>query len=625
MAYEDADVMKIRGFVMKCLESVGALVEFPEYDYAEVLIPDEFAEHFDGESYFGLSFDFDVARQHQDSEFVTYGSYFLDRVIDLASQRGLVCKRHILDENVEGRTLPQKIKGKIAFRNCRATFLANVPTIYHYVLFSFKISYISDEREDRIVRILVNLNTGHVDDSMLEAVGSAIFTDSSHTRYTVEQMCSIDDAYQAATRAMEERIQATIHELNGRIGVRLASEKKRIMEYYDEIDNELKSKRDRLVESERKDGIKSIDDKLRLSEIERQRRLNEIEEKNALKVSIMLFNATVISHTKIRNRYKVKRGRAERDVYVVWNPALNDIDPLICEICGGETLEVELCSNSHLGCTKCVRTCSVCGARLCKDCGMVECSVCGDPMCGQCKVACDNCGDVLCEKHVEFCTCKEEKRRKKREAEERRRKKKLRELQDIPLQLSKSVKRYHGEYVERYVDELDESWKESMIEAQATIEQGDNAKARAILRKLDQEYPKNAWVEANLVLSYQGWTQKVMSMAQQAAHLAPRMALAHMALGHAYQIHGLLWLWEAIESYEKAIELSGDDEAALTANAHFQIGKMLYDEGNRPEAGHRWRMALMADPDFAPAHQALSQLKPRRRRTTRTTKRRRRK
>ena len=44
MTYEDADVLKIRRFVTKCLESVDALVEFPGYNYAEVLIPDEFAD-----------------------------------------------------------------------------------------------------------------------------------------------------------------------------------------------------------------------------------------------------------------------------------------------------------------------------------------------------------------------------------------------------------------------------------------------------------------------------------------------------------------------------------------------------------------------------------------------------
>jgi tetratricopeptide (TPR) repeat protein len=173
------------------------------------------------------------------------------------------------------------------------------------------------------------------------------------------------------------------------------------------------------------------------------------------------------------------------------------------------------------------------------------------------------------------------------------------------------------------MDKLDENWKESMIEAQAIIEQGDNVKARAVLQKLDEEYPKNAWVKANLVLSYQRWTQKMMLLAQEAVHMASRIALAHMALGHAHQAHGQLWSWEATDSYEKVIELSGDDEADLTANAHFQIGKILHDQGYQREAGYRWRMALMADPDFVQAHQALNQLKPRRRRTTRAAKRRR--
>ena len=625
MANEDADVVKIRGFVTKCLESVGALVEFPEYDYAEVLIPDEFVENFDGESYFGLSFDFDVSKRHEDSEFVTYGSYFLDKVIDLASQRGLACKRHIMDDNVEGRTLPQKIRGKIAFRNCRVTFLANAPVIYHYILFNFKVSYISDEREDRIVKILVNLNSDHVDDNMLKAIGSAIFTDSSHTRYTVEQMCSIDDAYRIATKALEERIQSTIHELSGKIGLRLANEEKRIMEYYDQVDNELNFKRERLMESEKKDGIKSIDDKLRLSEIERQRRLNEIEEKNALKVSAMLFNATLISHTKIRNRYMVKRGRVEQDVYVVWNPVLSDVDPLVCGICKEETLEVELCSNSHLGCTKCVHACSVCGRRLCKNCGMIECPVCGDPLCDQCKTICDNCGDALCEKHIEFCTCKEEKRRKaeerkqkRREAEERRREAEILRFQDIPLQLPESMKRYHDEYVRKNISALDENWKQTMTVAQAAIMQGDNVKTRAILQKLDAEYPDNAWVKINLALSYKRYSQKIMPLARQAERLAPHAALTHVALGHAHQKHG--FPLAAMSRYEKAIELSGDDETDLRANAHFHIGEILYEQmGHWREAGARWKMALKIDPDFKQARQALSELQPRRRRSTKTT------
>jgi len=617
MAHEDADVVKIRNFVVKSLESVGTLIEFPEYNYAEVLIPDEFVGHFDGKSYFELAFDFDVSRQHKDSEFVTYGSYFLDKVIELASQRGLACKRHILGENVEIRNLPPKITSKIAFRNCRATFQANVPVIYHYVLFDFKVSYISDEREDRIIRLLVNLNTGHIDNRMLGAIESVIFTDSPHTNYTVERMCSIDDAYRVATNALEEQIQPAIHEINKKTEARLANEKKRIMEYYDQIDNELNLKREKLVAGGKEEGVSVIDDKLRLSKIERQRRLNEIDEKSALKVSIILFNATLISQTKIRNRFMVKRGRAERDVYAVWNPALNDVDPQVCEICGVETLEVELCSNSHLGCTKCVRACSVCGVRLCRTCGLVECSVCGDTLCSQCKIVCENCGDVLCKNHVEFCTCKEEKRREEREAEERKKEKRILELQRLSLQLSKSMKQYMDGYVRKNSGALNRSWKNAMAKANAAMEEKDKVTARAILRELDEKYPANAWVKANMVLSYERVTKDIASLGRQVVHLAPRAALAHTALGYIYQKIGLVRVREAIDEYEKAIEFAGDDEKNLIANAHYQIGKILYDQGNWWESKDRLELALTIDPGFEPARQALKVPKTSRRRRAR--------
>ena len=617
MRHEDADVLKIRNFVTKCLESVDALVEFPAYNYAEVLIPEEFEDYFHGENFFSLSFDFDVAKQHEGSELVTYGSYFLDSVIDLASQRGLTCKRHILDGNLETRNLPQKMKDKIVFRNCRAAFVANAPVLYHYVLFNFKVSYISDERVDRIVRILVNLNTGHVDSDMLKAIGSAFFTDSPHANHPVEEMRPFDDAYQAATVALEEQIQPTIYELSGKIRRRLADEKKRIMEYYDQTDKELNLKRDRLVETGREEGLKSIDDKLRLSEIERQRRLNEIQDKNALKVSVMLFSASMISQTKIRNRYNIKRGKVERSVYVIWNPALNSFEPPVCEICDCETTKIELCSNSHLGCTGCVRVCDVCGVRLCTDCGMTECAVCGVPLCGNCKTVCENCDDVLCQKHIESCTCKEEKRRKATERAEKRESKKREEAEqvmegrileflDIPLQFSKSMEQYYDGYVRKNIDALNEGWTHLMIDAQDAIDLGDNVKARAILQRMDTEYPPNAWVKANLILSYKRLSRKMSVLGTQAVRLAPRVALTHTALGYAHEKNKDSQA--AIKSYEQAMKVSGDDEENIRLNALVRIGQVLYENGNWWEAERRWKTALSIRPSFKPARQALEQL-----------------
>jgi len=611
MSHEDADVVKIRSFVTKCLESVGTLVEFTAYNYAEVLIPDEFINHFDGENYYKLAFDFDVARRHEEAEFVTYGSYFLDKVIDLANQRGLTCKRHIIDETIELRNLPQKIASKVTFRNQRVNFVANSPVLYHYLLFSFKVSYVSDEREDQIIKLLVNLNTGHVDNKMLESIGSAFFTDNPHTNYGAENMQSVDYAYKVATEALEEQIQPRIHEIQNKIKIRLAGEKNRITEYYDQIDNELKLKLEKLNERENKEGTNTINDKLRLSMIERQRRLKEIEEKNALNAHITLFNATLISQTKIRNKYNVKKGKVERDIYVVWNPVLKDVEPLICEICGTETFDVDLCSSSHLGCMKCISLCSVCGARICKGCGTFsECHVCGVFLCDKCKYLCENCGDILCKNHIESCTCKTEKRRNEQETEMRKNEEHILEFQKNLLPLSKSVKQYMDEYIRKNIGSLDEDWKKALIKIQSALTIEDKIKAREILSGLNEKYPDNAWIKARLILTYERFSNRLMSLSRHAVSIAPQLAISHVAYGYMLQRNGELTSDKAIDEYEKVIRLAGDDEINLKANAHYQIGKMLQDYmGDWWEARRRLEMALEIDPGFQLARQALNNLK----------------
>ena len=611
MSHEDADVVKIRSFVTKCLESVGTLVEFTAYNYAEVLIPDEFINHFDGENYYKLAFDFDVARRHEEAEFVTYGSYFLDKVIDLANQRGLTCKRHIIDETIELRNLPQKIASKVTFRNQRMNFVANSPVLYHYLLFSFKVSYVSDEREDQIIKLLVNLNTGHVDNRMLESIGSAFFTDNPHTNYGAENMQSVDYAYKVATEALEEQIQHRIHEIQNKIKIRLIGEKNRITEYYDQIDNELKLKFEKLNERENKEGINTINDKLRLSMIERQRRLKEIEEKNALNAYVTLFNATLISQTKIRNKYNVKKGKTERDIYVVWNPVLKDVEPLICEICGTETFDVDLCSSSHLGCIECVSLCSICGTRICKSCGTLsECHVCGVFLCDRCKYVCENCGDILCKDHIESCTCKAEKRRNQQEAEMRKKEEHILEFQKNPLSLSKSVKQYMDKYVRKNIDSLDEDWKKALVKLQSALTVEDKIKAREILSELDEKYPDNACIKARLVLTYERFSSRLMSLSRHAVSIAPQLALSHTAYGYMLQKRGELNFDQTIDEYEKVIRLAGDDEINLKTNAHYQIGKMLQDYMNDWwEARRRLEMALEIDPNFQLAHQALNNLK----------------
>ena len=96
------------------------------------------------------------------------------------------------------------------------------------------------------------------------------------------------------------------------------------------------------------------------------------------------------------------------------------------------------------------------------------------------------------------------------------------------------MKQYHDKYVRSHIDALDQNWKDLISDAQRAIPQEDKTKVRGILRRLDAEYPANAWVKSNLVLSYKRLGEEIASMALQAVRLAPRMALTHMAMAYIH-------------------------------------------------------------------------------------------
>jgi hypothetical protein len=597
---EDRDIVRIRNFVTNCLNGIGAVVEFPSYNYAEALIPDELTDYFEDESYFKLTFDFDVARRHENAEFVTYGSYFLDCLTHIARQQGLAGTRHISTGEINVNNVEQKLRGKIIFKGCKSVFLAAIPMLYHYALFNFKVSYISDDKLEEIQKVIVNLNTNLVDEAMSDALESAILIDKPDIGYPSEERHSIYEAYQAATAYLEKHIQTKIQELEIALKQRLQREKKRVEEYYETLSAELKERSAKIKFSHSDDPEKTkvFDEKLQVNEIDKQRRIKELEDKNRLYVSVLLFSGLLISQYKARCKYHIKRGKTERDLYVVWNPMLNSIDPIVCERCNkglpaatlaaqAGTTEVRLCYRcGHIGCVDCIEPCSQCETYICWECGLVTCTVCGEPLCSDCKIVCANCSDIVCEKHVESCTCKVQAREAALEQEKQRRQAHIQSYQGL---VEGEMQAYFDRYVEEHIDELDDKWKNAIVKAQESLLEVDKQKVRQALRSLDKEYPENAWVKLTLAmqLNPQRQKQEMLDLAKRVVRMTPNLALAHRVLAEAYELNEQPL--EALGEYHRTLELTGEKQNEISefAREHIeQIQSQLFQHRRRKRGGN---------------------------------------
>ncbi|MFQ6041578.1 MAG: hypothetical protein ACE5PV_12035, partial [Candidatus Poribacteria bacterium] len=343
---------------------------------------------------------------------------------------------------------------------------------------------------------------------------------------------------------------------------------------------ELKRKREKVKDDPEK--AKVFDAKLQVNEIDKQRRLRELEDKNRLSASVLLFNGVLISQYKARCKFHIRRGKTERDLYVVWNPMLNAIDPIACERCDEGTTEVRLCYHcGRIGCADCIEECSQCEVYTCSECGLVSCTVCGKPLCSDCKIVCANCEDIVCERHIESCTCKVRAREAALEQERKRRQVYIQSYQGL---VAGEMQAYFDRYVEEHIDELDEKWKREVVKAQELLSESDKQKARQTLRSLDKKYPENAWVKLTLAmqLNPQRQKQEMLDLAKRAVRMSPNSALPRRVLAEAYEINKQLL--EALGEYNRTLELIGEEQNEIGdfARMHIeQIQSQLFQRRRR--------------------------------------------
>jgi hypothetical protein len=276
--------MELQSFVTKVIESIGGIVDPMEYALCQVLIPEEYSHYFQNRSEIVLSFDYEVAQENPQSEFITFGSYIFQQVMTLAHRTAVNTVRFA---EVERLTLANPIKkitdylkdepGKLSINNERHILGA-------WAVYQFQVVYVSDEKEENTYQIWIDLITGEVAESMRSIQNSIIFKNDPLYTYPVPDLIdtstSFEMAYKSA-KAHAENISRERLDLN-----LLKKDLHRIETYYDELLKENNKRATRKGISEEKK--KEIASKSKATELERDKQIQEMKNKYDVRIEIML-------------------------------------------------------------------------------------------------------------------------------------------------------------------------------------------------------------------------------------------------------------------------------------------------------------------------------------------------
>lgn len=110
-----------------------------------------------------LAFDFEVAQENPNAEFVTFGSFFLEQLLTIVHQNATCTLRFAEIERLKLGNPLKKITEFLANRQGKITILEEQPVLGVWAVFGYNVTFVADERIESVEQVWVNLQTNEID------------------------------------------------------------------------------------------------------------------------------------------------------------------------------------------------------------------------------------------------------------------------------------------------------------------------------------------------------------------------------------------------------------------------------------------------------------------------------
>jgi hypothetical protein len=411
---------ELETFVLDYLEEAGSLIEPPAYRIYEVILPEAIAERWDVPAYLQLAF---TDTEREEAIRLGYNHPLVEKMVKEAHNRSASTCFSINNLRLDKKGIDEIAIKQWAILNARAqpqkrSTVSRVRSVY--VRFNFKAAILSEEKQERLVSVLMDAHTGSrvVDTELIESRATAVTAD--------DILASLPDApmrwqpkdgtplkrpldettlaalLERAKTAVLQEMQADLSTLQKRVTRFRQLDEARLADYYDTLAHDLQG-RLRSASPERRAGLQ---DKLTAVQTERTHKLADLAERYQVRINLELLNLLVIQQPKLIQAVEIANRSTRISAYAVWDPLRHQLEPLPCQVCERPAQRLYLCHNGHLAHEDCLApACIDCKRVFCQDCAhdVGRCDVCHQPLCRHSQLTCRDCGRHTCQEHKGLC------------------------------------------------------------------------------------------------------------------------------------------------------------------------------------------------------------------------------
>jgi hypothetical protein len=310
-------MIEIQRFTLETIENIGGIVVPLEYALVDVIIPEEYKDFFQNKTELKLAFDFEVAQENLDAEFITFGSYIFNSVVDIANTSALTTVRYAVIDRLSCSNPSTKIRQSLSVHDhSKINILKEESIMVPVILFNFRAGYSSDIQVTEDVSIWVNTYNHSICQDLR---GVNIFYENQPIYdLSIDKKFSIVRAFEVAYKQAKDECNNRSKDYSREAD--LKKETHRIKSYYKELELENNKRLHRKgISEEKKMEIESKTEALKL---ECSKQLTEMKEKHTIKVEIHLMNGIMYYVPCIKYWYELIERKNIEKFSAIYNPIL---------------------------------------------------------------------------------------------------------------------------------------------------------------------------------------------------------------------------------------------------------------------------------------------------------------
>ena len=316
-------------FAREAFEALGSVIQDLDADTFEILIPDEWVSHFKGQDILQLRFSGESLRPAYD--IFGLGTPVCERLIALLTEKGCLAKAY-LNPIVKAGNLEEKFLKRIYWVHAKPYLKNQSVEETANAIFCFKVTFLTDDKTERLCRLAVNLTTMRPHDGLIEEWKNLFVEEQpSYQGIPCFRLPSLKEAYQKASGILRQSISSEIEKMKTLQEKFLRRDLASMEEYYSGLRMELEEKEKRCHAEEA--VLKRMQDRKTALDLDRQKKMSDIQDKYRLDVKAEAVNLLILYQPWVRMVWGVRTHEGELERIFYWDPVRKDFFNTFCEEC----------------------------------------------------------------------------------------------------------------------------------------------------------------------------------------------------------------------------------------------------------------------------------------------------